>query len=49
VGDTDKICRQLYLDAKEYAVQMEKFGVVSTNSGAFNELWSNVAAGAPTA
>ena len=49
VGDTDKICRQLYLDAKEYAVQMEKFGVVSTNSDAFNELWSNVAAGAPTA
>jgi hypothetical protein len=48
VGDTDKICRQLYLDAKEYAVQMEKFGIVSSHSKAFNKLWANVAAGEPT-
>ena len=46
-GDTDKICRQLYLDAKEYGVQLEKFGVVARESNAYSALWEAVAAGAP--
>lgn len=46
VGDTDKICRQLYLDAKEYASQMEKFGVSPQESESFRGLWEAVEAGA---
>jgi len=46
-GDTDKICRQLYLDAKEYGVQLEKFGIVARESNAFSALWEAVRASAP--
>ena len=35
----EKICRQLQLDAKEYAVQMEKFGIAPKESVAFDS-WS---------
>ena len=46
-GDSDKICRQLYLDAKEFETQMKKFGVDPRDSNAFRALWEAVEAGAP--
>lgn len=46
VGDTDKICRQLYLDVKEYASQIEKFGISPKESASFRALWEAVEAGA---
>ena len=46
IGDTDKICRQLYLDVKEFATQIEKFGINVKVSKAFSELWAAVESGA---
>ena len=45
VGDTDKICRQLYLDAKEFATQIEKLGINVKDSKTFASLWAAVESG----
>ena len=43
VSDTDKICRQLALDAAEYARQLAHFGVDAAAMPAFASLWQAVA------
>ncbi len=48
VGNVEKICRQLQLDAKEYAVQMEKFGIAPKESVAYRALLDAVGAGSET-
>ena len=44
VSDTDKICRQLALDAAEYARQLARFGVDAAAMPSFASLWQAVAA-----
>ena len=48
VGGAEKICRQLQLDAKEYAVRMEKFGIAPKESVAYRALLDAVGAGSET-
>jgi len=48
VGDVEKICRQVQLDAKEYAVHMEKFGIVPKESAAYQALLNAVGASSET-
>jgi hypothetical protein len=43
VSDTDKICRQLVLDAQEFGRQLAKFGVDAKELAPFQTLWSVVA------
>jgi hypothetical protein len=43
VSDTDKICRQLALDAAEYARQLARFGVDAAALPAYASLWAGVA------
>jgi hypothetical protein len=43
VSDTDKICRQLALDAAEFARQLARFGVDAATMPAFASLWQGVA------
>ena len=43
MSDTDKICRQLVLDAQEFGRQLAKFGVDATTLPPFKELWTVVA------
>ena len=45
VGDTDKICRQLYLDVKEFSLHIENFGINVKESKSFAELWQAVESG----
>lgn len=42
VSDTEKICKQLHLDAQEYARQLAKFGVDAALLPAFQRLWEAV-------
>ena len=45
IGDTDKICRQLYLDVKELSLHIEKLGINVKESKSFAELWQAVESG----
>ena len=44
----EKICRQVQLDVKEYAVQMEKFGIAPKESVAYRALLDAIGAGSET-
>lgn len=43
MSDTDKICRQLALDAAEYGRQLRRFGVDAAALPPFTQLWHTVA------
>ncbi|PON72169.1 COG complex component [Trema orientale] len=43
VSDTDKICRQLFLDVKEYGSKLAELGVVPKDMSAYRSLWQYVA------
>jgi hypothetical protein len=43
LSDTDKICRQLLLDAQEYGRQLSRFGVDAAQEPSFRALWEVVA------
>ncbi|KAF4361635.1 hypothetical protein F8388_007651 [Cannabis sativa] len=43
VSDTDKICRQLFLDINEYGKKLAELGVVPKEMSAYRSLWQYVA------
>lgn len=45
VSDTEKICKQLHLDAQEFARQLARFGVDAAQLPAFQRLWEAVVEG----